>query len=71
VTDDAELEPVAAAFAQKYPTGPWDFVVSDGAFSDRDAGGGAIVFRVRPARALGFRKGDRYSQTTWRWTSSR
>jgi hypothetical protein len=26
VTDDAELEPVAAAFSAKYPTGPWDFV---------------------------------------------
>lgn len=65
VTDDAELQQVAAAFAVKYPTGPWDFVVRDGAFSDRNAGGRAIVFRVRPARGLGFRKGDRFSQTTW------
>jgi hypothetical protein len=67
VTDDAELEPVATAFAVKYPTGPWDFVVRDGAFSDRDAGGRVLVFRVRPSRGLGFRKGDRYSQTTWRF----
>ncbi|HYA67152.1 MAG TPA: pyridoxamine 5'-phosphate oxidase family protein [Acidimicrobiales bacterium] len=66
VTDDSELEPVATAFAVKYPTGPWDFVVRDGAFSDRDAGGLVIVFRVRPVRGLGFRKGDRFSQTTWR-----
>jgi len=66
VTDDAELEPVATAFAVKYPTGPWDFVVRDGAFSDRDAGGRVLVFRVRPVRGLGFRKGDRFSQTTWR-----
>ena len=66
VTDDAELEPVAMAFAVKYPTGPWDFVVRDGAFSDRVNGGRAIVFRMRPARGLGFRKGDRFSQTTWR-----
>jgi hypothetical protein len=66
VTDDAELEPVATAFAVKYPTGPWDFVVRDGAFSDRDAGGRVIVFRVRPVRGLGFRKGDHFSQTTWR-----
>jgi Pyridoxamine 5'-phosphate oxidase len=65
VTDDTELEPVAAAFAAKYPTGPWDFVVRDGAFSDRDAGGRVIVFRVRPVRGLGFRKGDHFSQTTW------
>jgi hypothetical protein len=30
VTDDAELEPVATAFAVKYPTGSWDLVVRDG-----------------------------------------
>ncbi|MFZ0249597.1 MAG: pyridoxamine 5'-phosphate oxidase family protein [Acidimicrobiales bacterium] len=65
VTDDAELEPVAAAFAVKYPAGPWNFVVRDGAFSDRDAGGRVLVFRVRPVRGLGFRKGDHFSQTTW------
>jgi hypothetical protein len=53
VTDDAELEPVATAFAGKYPTGPWDFVVRDGEFSDRDAGGRVIVFRLRPVRAWG------------------
>ena len=66
VTDDAELEPVATAFAVKYPTGPWDFAARDGAFIDPDSGGRAIVFRVRPVRGLGFRKGDRFSQTTWR-----
>ncbi|HEY3831095.1 MAG TPA: pyridoxamine 5'-phosphate oxidase family protein [Acidimicrobiia bacterium] len=65
VTDDATLEPVATAFAAKYQNGPWDFVVRDGAFSDRDAGGHILVFRVRPMRGLGFRKGDHYSQTTW------
>jgi hypothetical protein len=71
VSDDAELEPVATAFAVKYPSGPWDFVVRDGAFSDRDAGGRILVFRVRPVRGLAFRKGDHFSQTSWRWTSSR
>jgi hypothetical protein len=65
VTDDAELEPVATAFAEKYPGGPWDFEARDGAFVDPGSGGRAIVFRVRPARGLGFRKGDRFSQTTW------
>ncbi|MGH9090308.1 MAG: pyridoxamine 5'-phosphate oxidase family protein [Acidimicrobiales bacterium] len=65
VTDHAELEPVATTFAATYPNGPWDFVVRDGAFSDRDAGGRVLVFRVRPARGLGFRKGDHFSQTTW------
>lgn len=65
VSDDAELEPVARALAGKYPAGPWDFVVHDGAFSDRGTGGRAIAFRVRPSRGLGFRKGDHFSQTTW------
>jgi Pyridoxamine 5'-phosphate oxidase len=68
VSDEAELEPVAAAYALKYPHGPWDFVVRDGAFSDRDAGGRVIVFRLQAARGLGFRKGDHYSQTTWRYS---
>jgi Pyridoxamine 5'-phosphate oxidase len=53
VTDDAQFQPVATAFAVKYPTGPWDFVVRDGAFSDRDAGGRVILFRVRWCAAWG------------------
>lgn len=61
------LEPIAAAFAQKYGTEIWDFVVRDGAFTHQVSGGRAIVFRVRPVRGLGFRKGDRFSQTTWRF----
>jgi hypothetical protein len=65
VTNDTELGPVAVAFAAKYPAGPWDFVVRDGAFSDRGAGGRVLVFRVRPLRGLGFRKADHFSQTTW------
>lgn len=65
VSDDGTLEPVATAFAVKYTNGPWDFAVRDGAFSDRDAGGHIFVFRVRPTRGLGFRKGDHFSQTTW------
>ena len=65
--DDQRTTPLALLrSAVKYPTGPWDFVVRDGAFSDRDAGGRVIVFRVHPVRGLGFRKGDRFSQTTWR-----
>lgn len=67
VTDDGELEPVAAAFATKYGTATWDFVVRDGAFAHRGAGGRALVFRVRPVRGLGFRKGGVSSQTTWRF----
>ena len=68
VTDDGELEPVAKAFAAKYGTEVWHFAVRDGAFSDSDGGGRALVFRVRPVRGLGFRKGDTFSQTTWRFS---
>jgi hypothetical protein len=65
VTNEAELEPIAEAFAAKYGTEIWNFVVRDGAFSDRDMGGRTIVFRVQPVRGLGFRKGETFSQTTW------
>ncbi len=68
VTDDTELEPIAAAFTAKYGTETWDYAVHDGAFTHRAAGGRVIVFRVRPARGLGFRKGDSFSQTTWRFS---
>lgn len=67
VTDAAELEPIAEAFAAKYGTGTWHFVVRDGAFSHPHRGGRALVFHVRPVRGLGFRKGDTFSQTTWRF----
>jgi hypothetical protein len=65
VTNEAELQPIAEAFAAKYGTKIWNFVVRDGAFSDREMGGRAIVFRVQPVRGLGFRKGETFSQTTW------
>jgi hypothetical protein len=68
VTVDAELEPIAAAFAAKYGTETWDYVVRDGAFVHRVLeAGNAIVFRVQPVHGLGFRKGDVFSQTTWRF----
>ena len=62
-----QLRPIAEAFGRKYGTQTWDYVVRDGAFTHRSLGGRAIVFRVRPARSLGFRKGDTFSQTTWRF----
>lgn len=67
ITDDDELQPVAALFAAKYGTQTWDFVVHDGAFTERSGGGRAVVFRVRPRRGLGFDKGDISTQTTWRF----
>src|SRR6185437_3247653 len=48
VTNEAELQPIAEAFATKYGTEIWNFVVRDGAFSDRATDGRAIVFRVQP-----------------------
>jgi hypothetical protein len=69
VTNEAELQPIAEAFAAKYGTEIWNFVVRDGAFSDREMGGRAIVFRIRPVRGLGFRKGETFSQTTWSFRS--
>lgn len=65
VTDHAALQPVAEAFAAKYGTDTWHFVVRDGAFTDHDMGGRSLVFRVRPVRGLGFLKGPTFSQTTW------
>lgn len=67
VADDIELQPIAEAFAAKYGTQTWDFVVRDGAFTHRDADGCALVFRVQPRRGLGFGKGATSSQTTWRF----
>lgn len=69
VTVDAELEPIAAAFAEKYGTEIWDYEVRDGAFAHRGHECPVIVFRVSPERGLGFRKGDTFSQTTWRFAS--
>lgn len=66
VGDDADLQSVADAFATKYGTDIWHFVVRDGGFAHHDAGGRALVFRVRPVRGLGFCKGATFSQTTWR-----
>jgi Pyridoxamine 5'-phosphate oxidase len=65
VTDKAQLEPVAGLLNAKYPNGPWHFIAQDGGFTSRDGGSLVLVFRVRHTRALGFRKGDYYSQTTW------
>ena len=72
VTDDAELESVAAAFTTKYGREIWDYSVRDGAFdcgppTKDGATVRALAFRLRPVRGLGFRKGDEFSQTTWRF----
>jgi hypothetical protein len=71
VDDVPTLAPVAAAFAAKYGTGVWDFRPVDGGFALASPVDGtltdhrALVFRVRPTRAMGFRHGESFSQTTW------
>ena len=72
ITDDTRLKPVADAFVARYGREIWDYSVRDGAFDCRPPTKDgivvrAIVFRLRPVRGLGFRKGDEFSQTTWRF----
>ena len=64
VRDEAELQGIADAYVAKYGEA-WRFAVRDGAF--RHQSGDALVFRVAPATAFGFGRGDMYSQTRWRF----
>jgi general stress protein 26 len=68
VTDEAKLRKIAAAYESKYGR-KWHFDVRDRAFVHEDGGKEhvALVFEVNPAKALGFRKGEPYSQTRWRF----
>ena len=67
VTDVDRLERLASAFTDKYDDF-FGFRVIDGRFS-----GGAgtsdeiLAFEVRAEKALGFQKGERFSQTRWRF----
>jgi hypothetical protein len=68
VTDDATLRRVADAYESKYGS-DWRFAVRDGAFHHR---GGhqdvpVLVYELAPRKALGFGKGNVYSQTRWRF----
>ncbi|HXQ90686.1 MAG TPA: pyridoxamine 5'-phosphate oxidase family protein [Acidimicrobiales bacterium] len=65
VDDGAELRRVADAYESKYgphfaaPHGTW------AGLGDAIRGGEAPLYRVAPTIALGFGKGDLYSQTRW------
>jgi len=67
VTDQAELRNVASAFELKYgahltaPDGTWH------GLGDTIRAGDVLVYRVAPDTAFGFGKGDRFSQTRWRF----
>lgn len=67
VSDNSKLERIADAYVSKYGS-DWRFAVRDGAFihgDDEDLV--ALVFEVAPRKAFGFRKGDEFSQTRWRF----
>jgi nitroimidazol reductase NimA-like FMN-containing flavoprotein (pyridoxamine 5'-phosphate oxidase superfamily)/ketosteroid isomerase-like protein len=67
VTDDARLRQIAEAYVSKYGE-EWRFGVQDGNFVHGAAESSiAIVFEVSPQTALGFRKGNEFSQTRWRF----
>ena len=62
ITDDVRLRRIAAAYNAKNPP-PLQFDVRDGAFHPQQGGARAIVFEVRPAKVLAFRKDDPFGQT--------
>jgi general stress protein 26 len=62
INDEAVLQRLADQWATKYD---WHFDVRDGAFYGD--GGRADVYEVRPAKVLGFGKGETFSQTRWRF----
>ena len=66
VTDEPVLQRLADAWLAKY--GPqWKWEVRDHRFFSSD-GAAPYVFEVRPRKALGFKKGTPFSQTTWRFS---
>ncbi len=64
VRDDAKLQRIADTYVSKYGR-DWRFTVRNGAF-EHDAGT-ALVFEVSPRSVFGFRKGDEFGQTSWRF----
>ena len=62
VSDEDKLRRIANRYASKYD---WHYEVRDGAFYGE--GGRAEVYEVSPSTALGFGKGEQFSQTRWRF----
>ncbi|HKG27251.1 MAG TPA: pyridoxamine 5'-phosphate oxidase family protein [Thermomicrobiales bacterium] len=65
VTDRPTLQRVTEGFASKYDD-PFRFDVVDGAIQG-ETGNVALVYKLSPATAFGFGKGDTFSQTRWRF----
>lgn len=61
--DESKLKGLAELWKSKYD---WNWTVRDGMFHG-DEGNDAIVYRVAPAKVFGFRKGEQFSQTRWRF----
>jgi nitroimidazol reductase NimA-like FMN-containing flavoprotein (pyridoxamine 5'-phosphate oxidase superfamily) len=66
VTDHARLQGIADSYESKYGR-EWRFGVRDGAFVQEYGDGIALVYEVAPRKAFGFRKGEEFSQTRWRF----
>lgn len=66
VTDEKMLQRLAQLYESKYGA-EWHFDVRDGAFSHSAGTGVALVFEVAARKVFGFRKGDEFSQTRWRF----
>jgi nitroimidazol reductase NimA-like FMN-containing flavoprotein (pyridoxamine 5'-phosphate oxidase superfamily) len=64
-TDEPKLQRLADAYVAKYGD-IFGFTVQDGAFHSDD-GGRALVFEVAPKKGFAFGKGDKFSQTRWRF----
>lgn len=64
IADDAALQGIADAYESKYGA-DWHFDVGDGAFVTE--GHEAWVYRVAPETAFGYLRGDKGSQTRWRF----
>jgi nitroimidazol reductase NimA-like FMN-containing flavoprotein (pyridoxamine 5'-phosphate oxidase superfamily) len=68
VSDNAELQGVADAYESKYgshftsPDGTW-FGLGDSIRQNK-----VVLYRLAPARVLGFAKGETFSQTRWEFS---
>ena len=63
VTETAALQRIADRYKSKYD---WTYTVEDGAFVQK-GGQRPLVFRVEPVIAFGFKKGNPFGQTRWRF----